>query len=242
MTQARLEGGGHDPARLQGRNQPKSGASQSDLSFYLMSSNTHREFQDNLWLEKVHFLLVISMLLALDWNLLEVEEKRYVYNIPVLAPWPPMGVLSMGLEHCHRRKICMVSTEPTGDPPVQSPKNVTDMWALCIRLSRDYIMQMSFLFCEKWRKQLFKIYEVFTNKKNEYKHNIPGNVTCCRWLVPIVVVIKSSVFLSTERSLFMAGGWAGANQKIMCTENMPPLEVACYIFAPPPPNSDPVKF
>ena len=22
-------------------------------------------------------------------------------DIPLLAPWPPMGVLSMGLEHCH---------------------------------------------------------------------------------------------------------------------------------------------
>ncbi len=26
-------------------------------------------------------------------------------TIHVLAPWPPMGVLSMGLEHCHRGKI-----------------------------------------------------------------------------------------------------------------------------------------
>ncbi len=36
MTQAHLEGGGHDPARLQGRNQPKSGASKSDLSYVII--------------------------------------------------------------------------------------------------------------------------------------------------------------------------------------------------------------
>ena len=66
MTQARLEGGGHNPARLQGRNQPKSGASQSDLSLYICISrlqNTDREFLEHP-MHTYKFLLVIPMLLA----------------------------------------------------------------------------------------------------------------------------------------------------------------------------------